>query len=60
MIDAQQYYKGNYLHRLYLAKNALFGSIHSTNDLSQANEALKDAVKELEIKEDRALIEFLN
>ena len=56
MIDAQQYYKGNYLHRLYLAKNALFGSIHSTNDLSQANEALKDAVKELEIKEDRALI----
>lgn len=56
MIDAQQYYKGNYLHRLYLAKNALFGSIHSSNDLSQANQALKDAVKELKIKEDRALI----
>ena len=56
MIDAQQYYTGNYLHRLYLAKNALFGSIHSSNDLSQANQALKEAVKELRIKEDQALI----
>lgn len=56
MIDAQQYYTGNYLHRLYLAKNALFGSIHSSNDLSQANQALKEAVEELRIKEDQALI----
>ena len=55
---SSEYVSGSYLHRLYLGRNALFSSIHSSADETATKIQLEGKYQKLRDAEDQVLKAF--